>query len=259
MDLANAPGAGVLGYAPEYNPDRRRWFVDVAFDADATYWPFVRLAVARYQPNAIAHTGLSPITLCDYVQVPPSRTLTVTRPGADTIRFVLTGAIGLPRMNRAGNLRGGQVAGALLDAQGAPTDEGGGLPAAATELLGIDAADQQWRKIIGAQRAVIVRLERYLPSVGGDLAWEVVQTQRLTPLVLEGTVVTWFGEMMLVQPLPVRRPDTTLVGTSPPNAGQQWRVTVTERELIEADPSTDNAVLRYRQHPRLVFADTVVL
>ena len=49
----------VLGYRPQYSLDRQMWYVDVAIDPGSTFWPFVRLAVTRYQPDSIA--GLSPL------------------------------------------------------------------------------------------------------------------------------------------------------------------------------------------------------
>jgi len=38
---------GVVGYEPHFSADRQLWYVDIAFEAGATHWPFVRLALAR--------------------------------------------------------------------------------------------------------------------------------------------------------------------------------------------------------------------
>jgi hypothetical protein len=58
------------------------WFADVVLPFTTAYWPFVRLAVARYQPQAIARQGrglnLSQAVLCDFAQVGPTRTVSVT-------------------------------------------------------------------------------------------------------------------------------------------------------------------------------------
>ena len=54
--LKNAPETVpvvAVGYRPQYSVERQLWYVDVAFDARATFWPFVRLAVARYQPESV--------------------------------------------------------------------------------------------------------------------------------------------------------------------------------------------------------------
>jgi hypothetical protein len=63
-----------------------RWFADVALPtvAPSTFWPFVQLAVARYQPKSISSgLELSPIVRTEMVQLLPERTLTVRRTGND--------------------------------------------------------------------------------------------------------------------------------------------------------------------------------
>ena len=54
--------------------ERGLWYVDIAIDPGSTFWPFVRLAVARYQPDSIDGCHLSTPTLCDFVQLTPERT-----------------------------------------------------------------------------------------------------------------------------------------------------------------------------------------
>ena len=69
----------VLGYAPQYDVVRRLWYVDVAIDPGSAFWPFVRLVVARYQPESLAGLHLSPTVRLDYAQVVPTRTATLSR------------------------------------------------------------------------------------------------------------------------------------------------------------------------------------
>ena len=61
-------------------PDDARdlWYCDIEMDTESAYFPFVRLALARYQPHSIPHAHLSPVVLADTVQTVPDRTLTVT-------------------------------------------------------------------------------------------------------------------------------------------------------------------------------------
>jgi hypothetical protein len=69
------------GFKPEFDPARRLWFCDISFDPGQTvsYFPFVRLALARFQPRSVfsadeldsAH--LSRVVLSDYVQLAPHR------------------------------------------------------------------------------------------------------------------------------------------------------------------------------------------
>ena len=94
VDVDGEPTVRVLGYQPEYSPDRKLWYVDVAFDPGTAFWPFVRLAVARYQPASVSRTHLSPVVVCDFAQLTPERTATLTRPDADHVRVIVTGAVG---------------------------------------------------------------------------------------------------------------------------------------------------------------------
>ncbi len=49
----------VAGFAPEYDPDRGLWFCDISFKPEnlpgqtPSYFPFVRLALARFQPHSV--------------------------------------------------------------------------------------------------------------------------------------------------------------------------------------------------------------
>jgi hypothetical protein len=79
------------------------WYCDVDLELGA-YWPFVRLALARWQPNAIVAAdppgtpgdtalSLSPVVLADIVQVAPGRTATATVGGraVRTVNVVVQG------------------------------------------------------------------------------------------------------------------------------------------------------------------------
>ena len=88
------PGGPIVRAVPHrvrFNRARDMWYCDVDLELGA-YWPFVRLALARWQPNAIVAAdppgtpgdtalSLSPVVLADIVQVAPGRTATVTVSG----------------------------------------------------------------------------------------------------------------------------------------------------------------------------------
>ena len=195
VDLVREPTAGVLGYRPEYDPTRRLWFVDIAIDPGAAIWPFLRLVVARYQPESIPGKHLSPLLRCDYVQVPLERTATLTRPDNRTARVVLSGPVGY---------------------RGAAGLETADVVTAA----GLD----EIRKRIDANRNVYARLERRSKSIASDLGWEYVDSVLLPiegfdPKTLTATRV---GEFKLPRSIPARRP----------RANSQWRVTIVETELL---------------------------
>lgn len=82
-------------YQPEFHPGRRRWFVDIRLDAADAAWPFVRLNVARYQPHSInGGSAMSTIVPTDFVQLPPERTATISRPSAGAVRLTVSGTFG---------------------------------------------------------------------------------------------------------------------------------------------------------------------
>jgi hypothetical protein len=75
-------GAGVVdvvGFEPEFDGSRDLWFADLTVDTPGeTYMPFVRLALVRYQPHALADAEISRVVLADFAQLTPDRTATVT-------------------------------------------------------------------------------------------------------------------------------------------------------------------------------------
>ncbi len=92
----------VVGFTPQYDETRRLWFADLTIDLagspaeflkNATYAPFVRLALVRYQPHALDDARISRVVLAGFAQLTPDRTALVT---ADpyhprTLRIVVSG------------------------------------------------------------------------------------------------------------------------------------------------------------------------
>lgn len=67
----------VAGHKVGFDEKRKLWYCDMEIDAGHSYWPFVRLALARYQPKSIANAHLSRVVLADYAQLAPDRLATV--------------------------------------------------------------------------------------------------------------------------------------------------------------------------------------
>jgi hypothetical protein len=67
----------VAGHAVAFDVQRKLWYCDIALDT-RSYSPFVRLALARYQPNAIAEAKLSCVVLTDFIQLTPDRSALVS-------------------------------------------------------------------------------------------------------------------------------------------------------------------------------------
>jgi hypothetical protein len=65
-----------------YDPERQLWYCDITINFGASYYPFVRLALARYQPASVFGAALSNIVLADFMALAPDRWLTVAH-GSD--------------------------------------------------------------------------------------------------------------------------------------------------------------------------------
>ncbi|MCW5863678.1 MAG: hypothetical protein KIT52_11290 [Anaerolineae bacterium] len=69
----------VVGFVPRYDESRGLWTVDLDLPTAGHYFPFIRLALARFQPRALSDVRLSSVMLADFVQTAPDRLLTVAR------------------------------------------------------------------------------------------------------------------------------------------------------------------------------------
>lgn len=96
LKLAEAdkdPNLITVSVAPHdvgYDADRGLWYSDLVVKQGAAYMPFVRLALARYQPISITKVELSPVVLAQFAQLSPNRTATVVFNGTDPTKLTLT-------------------------------------------------------------------------------------------------------------------------------------------------------------------------
>lgn len=69
-----------VGHQVHYDDQhgRRLWYCDIEMDMGESYFPFVRLALARYQPHSVANAHLSRVVLAEFAQLLPDRTASVT-------------------------------------------------------------------------------------------------------------------------------------------------------------------------------------
>ena len=228
-DVRGHPSVRVLGYRPEYDEASRRWFVDIGIHATSSLWPFVRLAVARYQPNSIAGCELSGVALTSWVQPLPTRTLTVSRPDATHVQVTLTGVVDWLRWDPN-------------SADGLPAEQLS--PDMPIGDAGVRAARLQQSRTV---RATV----QSLPDGAGDLEWQAWFSTSLSAVVVEesgGFRATWTGSVDLPASAGLRRPGET---------GSPWRILVEEYELLDADPSEPGG--QTARVPRLIYADSVAL
>ncbi|MFT3860636.1 hypothetical protein [Micropruina sp.] len=214
----------VVPYRPQYNLERRKWFVDIGFPA--RFWPFVQLSLVRYQPYSVPGRHLSKPVRCDYVQIVPERTASVSRTSENRVRVLVSGPVGYHDATPS-----------LVGARPVSTV---GISAAERALAGVAA--------VGANRVLRAKLQTRDPGATSDLAWTTVQ---VTDLIVRGYAgslanLVWTGELDVPEGLPFVRPTTpgthrvrieeweTFVG-DPANLGDPHSPPTRENRLIYAD------------------------
>ncbi len=82
----------VIGHRVNWDASRKLWYCDIELDPGRTYMPFVRLALVRYQPNALPAAKISKVVLADFAQVLPRRRGVFKR-SATNLAFTLHGSV----------------------------------------------------------------------------------------------------------------------------------------------------------------------
>jgi len=90
-DFPNTPEEARVDVAPHdvfFDEERQLWYCDVEVTWGTSYYPFIRLALARYQPESINGAHLSNVVLADFMPLIPDRWLNVTHTRDDRTRRV---------------------------------------------------------------------------------------------------------------------------------------------------------------------------
>ncbi|QIM20607.1 hypothetical protein G7075_04680 [Phycicoccus sp. HDW14] len=213
----------VAGYLPQFSDERQQWYVDVAFDARATFWPFVRLAVARYQPESVTGAHLSTPVRLDQVQLAPERTASVARTDSTHARVVVSGLAG----HRESASRQYAVS----------VSRNRTLVARLQRYDATLGGDLAWTSVDAVELA-----PRGYASRAEDLVW--------------------VGELEADGVMDVRTPVGGITASGAP-AGSTWRVRVEEWERFPGDPPPRAEIAEFGDGPvwekRLVYADDVYL
>lgn len=191
-------------YRPEFHPDRKLWFVDAVLETTDVTWPFLRLAVARYQANSLPDLEFSQTVPTDFVQLPPERISTLSRPDVDHVRISVTGVA------------------ALTNAPGV------GLPAQSPD-------HDTLANLLPKTHRVVATLQARAAESGSDLDWidrKVVQCS-LAGVDAATFAATWTAELPLEPAGPLVTPGTATA----------LRVQIEEYEVLSADPLTVVAAL----------------
>jgi hypothetical protein len=82
---------GVAGHEVAWDPVRELWYADIAMTLAPSYFPFVKLALVRYQPSSVPGVEVSTVVQADLIQVAPNRTMTLTFPNPNSVRVTVSG------------------------------------------------------------------------------------------------------------------------------------------------------------------------
>ena len=96
LPLPDLPGENkfiAVGHEVNYDEERGLWYCDLQLDPGQAYFPFIRLALARFQPDSVAGAHLSKVVVANFAQILPERNLVVSfNPSAlKEINFTLSG------------------------------------------------------------------------------------------------------------------------------------------------------------------------
>lgn len=87
-------GINLVDVAPHdvaWDDERKLWYCDIEISHGASYFPFVRLALARYQPSSIDGAWLSTVVLSEFASLAPDRWLSMTRTSSTRRRVTVHG------------------------------------------------------------------------------------------------------------------------------------------------------------------------
>ena len=149
---------GTVDVAPHdvfYDATRQLWYCDIEINCGASYFPFVRLALARYQPISSGNAHLSNVVLADIISLSADRWLNVT-PAADS-----------PKVRIA-------VFGVNADESSAHHEAAHSL--ASSHIDPLTGVIEVRRPAAVSERNVVeVWLERLDPQLGEDFGWQRIE------------------------------------------------------------------------------------
>ncbi len=210
----SVPVVAVAPHLVEYDPERKLWFCDIVLDSGTTYYPFIRLALARYQPNSIPDAHLSRVVLADFAQLAPDRVAAVTFVSETKIRVMISGTHGINTF---------------------------------TKGEGFNPADKNTFKNLRYSRRLSASLESPIQGFDKDvvqaMGWGPVSTAltdiELVPFQQYDARMVWMAEITLPEK-PKRY------------GGKAFRVVIKEYERLEADAEVATVGIKNEREKQLL-------
>ena len=173
LEEAGGHPVDIACHRAQYNRERKLWFVDVVIDTndpDEPYFPFLKLALVRYQPFSLDGLHVSSLVMADSVQVAPDRTARVT---IDSNHVSLTDQVTVEVVGSF--VPGNEVTVSLEQPRAFISDEDiGWRPGTTTDLVmtpQIAGSETHWRATLpidaqGVYRVVVKEFENLTSDTG---------------------------------------------------------------------------------------------
>jgi hypothetical protein len=226
----------VAGHQVQYDATRGLWTADLTVNVDAVqhaanaaYHPWVRLALVRYQPDALADARLSRVVLADFAALPMDRGLLLTYDPylPDTIGVTVSGHSYTATASTAGdNIPGGSTVEVTVERR----------------VAGVADAVLGWQPV-----TVPISVDTDVTS--GEVLWHGQVAMPSDRQPGQYRIVVSEYELLLAdrRPIPLARDSGPAPGTAPP---AQATGTTLPRPAVILDPQPEK---------RLVYADTLVV
>jgi hypothetical protein len=91
LGLKKTPTVDVAGHRVSWDKSRQLWFADIEVNPGNAYFPFVKLALVRYQPGSLSGLELSRVVQADFIQVATDRTVSLAFPSSRIVDVAVTG------------------------------------------------------------------------------------------------------------------------------------------------------------------------
>lgn len=105
LDELTSTKVDIVPFNVGYDSDRQLWYCDIEMDPLGAYYPFVRLALARYQPYSLKEMELSRVVLTDFAQLAPTRAakLVFRKDSNQAFKLTVSGTTDNPFVNQSGS------------------------------------------------------------------------------------------------------------------------------------------------------------
>lgn len=250
-----------------WDEDRRLWYCDIEISPQGSYYPFVRLALARYQPLSVPGAHLSEVVLADFMTLAADRWLSVTGTANPLKRQVRV--YGKSYSSSSGYRESKFSASEVIDL--------GGVGGPTTVINPIP---------VSAKTVVEVWVERFDPALGEDFGWKkdelaavetappsprvtLTETQRRRRAVARTRARKWAAVRRFENVLSANLVEHLVLApalwqgsvTLPeaPDVDTRFRLVIAEYEEYLADDATPYSPTPTAKGRRLVFVEHVEL